>query len=296
MGLVPCHVERPNRELDGLARTPAKATVLHRLKDHQQICFAPHVLAAEAYLAGYREIGLTCEMVTGKTPTEERDALFARFARREIRVLVGCQVFVEGWDCPSVEVVTLAGKCSSVSSMIQKVGRGARPCEGKTRFVVLDLFGVTNTLGHPFADRVYSLKGKAISTPVERVILNVCKRCSQAMPDEGDNVCPNCGWTRPALEVPRALEERLERWEWRRQDDSDDRVRNMVRWIKAARGRGHAAKAMGIAIHTYQGWYHVTDVPRDIIAHAAAIVAGREWCPRCSHSVRDGACRCVRAA
>ena len=293
MGLVPCHVERPNRELDGLARTPAKATILHRLKDHQQVCFAPHLTAAESYVAGYREIGLSCEMVTGTTEKDERDAILARFAARQTRVLVNCQVLTEGWDCPEVDVITLAGKCSTIGSMIQKTGRGARPAPGKTRFVVLDLFGVTWTLGHPFEDRVYSLTGKGISSPKAALVrLSLCKRCGDTMPEDGDTCArEGCGWTRPALEVPRALEERLEKWEYRRTQTHDDRVANMVRWIRAARGRGQTTKATAIAIHTYQGWYHTKDVPRAVISQAMATVSGVAWCARCEHSVKS--CRCI---
>ena len=292
MGLVPCHVERPNRELTGLARTPAKATVLHRLKDHQQICFAPHVLAAEQYVAEYRGIGLSCELVTGTTPKDERDRYVADFAARKIRVLVNCQVFTEGTDIPSIEVVTLGGKCSTIGSMLQKTGRGARPSPNKTRFVVLDLFGCTHSLGHPFEDRTYSLEGKGISgPPVERIVLSLCKRCGCQMLDDSDTCPSGCGWKRPALTVPAELNEKLERWEFRRQDQTDDRVTRMAGWIRAAQRRGQYKTAIAISIHTYTGWYREPPAPA-IISEAVAIAAGRPFCKTCQHSVRDGRCRC----
>ena len=114
------------------------------------------------------------------------------------------------------------------------------------------------------------------------------------MPDEG-NACltPGCGWTRPALEVPRVLEEKLERWEWRRQDQTDDRVTRMAGWMRAAQRRGQHKTATAIAIHTYCGWYHEKDCPRAVIAEACAVVAGRSFCKTCQHSIRDGRCRCA---
>ncbi len=299
-GLVPCHVVRPSRELNGLARTPAKATILHKLRDHRQVVFAPHIKAAEEYVRQFEEIGMRPAMVTGTTPKDERDALFARFREGAVNPLVGCQVFTEGWDEPTVEVVTIAGKCQSIGSLIQKVGRGLRPSPGKTRCVVLDLFGVTHTLGHPTMDREFRLVGDGISgPPVERVRLNLCKRCGGAMLDDSDT-CPRegCGWRRPGLEVPKELNERLEKWEWRRQEDGDSRHANMVRWMRAAIGRGgDPRKATAIAIHTYAGYYHVatTEVPRDLISRAMATISGRPWCERCAHSVRDGKCRCSKS-
>jgi superfamily II DNA or RNA helicase len=292
-GLVPCHVERPNRALKGLARSPAKATVLHKLRDHQQICFAPHVLAGELYVAQFREIGVSVSLLTGKTPTDERDAILARFAERKTRVVVNCQVLTEGWDCPAVDVVTLGGPCSSVGSLIQKATRGSRPAPGKTRFVVLDLPGCTWTLGHPFEDREYSLEGRGISTGKKLVRLDLCKRCGDAMPDDGDTCSrEGCGWTRPALEVPKVLEERLERWEWRRQMATDERVTKMVQWMRAAMHKGLGKKATGIAIHTYRGYFHDGDPSAEIIRHACAIVGNRPWCSTCNHSVREGRCQC----
>lgn len=294
MGLVPCEVVRPSRELNGLARTPAKATVMHRLKEHRQVVFAPHVKAAEAYAEQFREIGMRPAVVTGTTPKDERDALFARFRAGEVNPLVGCQVFTEGWDEPSVEVVTLGGKCGSIGAMIQKVGRGLRPFAGKQRCVVLDLFGITHSLGHPTMDRTFSLEGEGISgPPVERVRLSLCKRCQKEMPDDS-NVC-ECGWERPGLLVPKEVNERLERWEWRRTQSDDARVTRMVAWIKQDIRRGEQ-KAMAIAINKYLGYFHEKAVPRAVIARAAAIVAGRQWCERCQHSVRGGACKCGVAA
>jgi len=295
MGLVPCVLERPSRELDGLARTPAKATVMHKLRDHQQVCFAPHVLAAEQYVAQFRGCGIAAELVTGETDKDERDAIVARFKARQTRVLVNCQVFTEGTDLPEVEVITLAGKCGTIGSMIQKTGRGARPAPDKSRFVVLDLFGVTWSLGHPFEDRVYSLTGKGISSPKPMVRINVCKRCGHEMPEDG-NTCTRegCGWTRPAPEVPKELNEKLERWEWRRGQNTDERVSRVAAWIRQARHEGRAEKAVAIAIYKYMGYFREKTCPREIISHAVAIANGKAWCATCQHSV--GHCRCPKDA
>lgn len=297
MGLVPCVVLGPSHELKGLARTPAKATVLHRLRDHRQVVFAPHVKAAEEYCAQFREIGMSPGLVTGATPTDERDKLFDFFRRGLINPLVGCQVFTEGWDEPSVEVVTLAGRCRTVGAMIQRVGRGLRPFAGKSRCVVLDLFGVCNNtaLGHPLMDRQFALTGEGISgPPVERVRLNLCKRCGAEMPDDG-NTCERggCGWIRPGLEVPKELGIKLEQIEFRRaalqKNDVDRRAEQFARWTREI-GRGAFAKYR--ALYGAHNSAKCTcdackrEPPPEVIRHAAAIVAGRPWCSICRHSKR----------
>ncbi len=144
-------------------------------------------------------------------------------------------------------------------------------------------------------DREFRLTGEGISgPPVERIRLSLCKRCGATMPEEGDTcLTPDCGWRRPALEVPRSLEEKLEKWEHRRQDDAGDRVGNMVRWMRAAQHRGNANKAAAIAIHTYRGFYHEPECPRSVISEACAVLAGRSFCKTCEHSIRDGRCRCA---
>ena len=293
-GLVPCELLRPSRPIfDGVARTPAKATVLHKLRDHQQVVFAPHLLAAEEYAAGFREIGSSVAIVTGKTPRDERAQMLAEFRARKIRVLVNVHVLTEGFDAPEVEVVTLGRKFRTIGAMIQAVGRGARPSPGKTRFYCLDLTGCTHVLGHPFADREYSLEGEGIrGKGAERVIVRVCKRCTREMAED-ETVCAECGWTRPPPETPKETGDKLERWAFLQGDDTDKRVERLTRWIRDHKEPG-SRKAVASAICRYTAVYGTP--PSAIVGHAAANAAGRAWCATCQHSIRETGCRCPKVA
>ena len=302
-GLVPCHVLKPSRVLEkGIATTPAKATLLHKFREHQQVVFAGHVKAAEEFCAEFITCGISAEVLTGKTPRDVRVDMLGRFARGELRVIVNVYVLTEGWDCPAVDLVTIACRPQTIGRMIQMTGRGARPAPNKTRFVVMDLCGVTNDveiggLGHPFQNREFRLTGDAYAgPPIERVVLRLCKRCQAEMPEDGDTCAtPGCGWKRPALEVPKALNERLEVWEARAKFTSDQRLEKMVWWIRQAHSRGQHKTAIGIASHTYKGFFREEKVPDGLVSHALAVVAGRAWCATCKHSVRDGRCRCAVA-
>lgn len=289
-GLVPCEVIRPSRPIvDGIARTPVKATLVHKLRDHQQVVFAPHVKAANDFAAEFAGAGIEARVITGAMDPDDRARQLARFRSRDLRVLVNVHVLTEGWDDPGVEVVTLARRFQSIGAMIQATGRGARPAPGKSRFIVLDLCGVTHTLGHPFADREYSLEGDGIKKQgAERIVVRVCKRCSQAM-DEGETTCAACGWTRPPPETPQETGDKLERWSFLQADDEGTRVGRLTRWAQAA-NRGDPRKAMAAAIMRYTAVYGKP--PPRVVGHAAANIAGRGWCNTCGHSIRAEGCRC----
>lgn len=292
-GLVPCEVLRPNRPLPAgeVARTPAKATLLHKLRDHQQVVFASHVKAAEEFADGFRQCGISVAVVTGAMPAEDRAEALAKFRAREIRVLCNVHVLTEGWDAPEVDVVTLARRFGTIGSMIQATGRGARPAPGKTRFLVLDLCGVTHELGHPFADREFSLEGEGIRGGGETgsVRIFVCGRCGFSLGET--RTCERCGWTRPEPKTPKETGERLDRWGFLQKDDEDTRVGRLTRWIRQHR-EPHSRNAVASAIIRYTAVYGAP--PRQVVGRAVANVAGRSWCDKCQHSVRESGCRCPK--
>jgi superfamily II DNA or RNA helicase len=291
-GLVPVEVIRPSRPIeDGIARTPAKATLVHKLRDHQQVVFAPHIKAANDFAEQFRECGISVAVITGAMPSDERDRALLAFRKREIRALVNVHVLTEGWDAPEVEVVTLARRFRTIGAMIQATGRGARPSPGKDRFIVLDLCGVTHVLGHPYADREYSLEGQGIRGASEAVRLRLCGRCKSEMPEEGP--CERCGWVRPPPETPKETGDKLDRWAFLQGDDLETRVGRMTRWAREA-DRGDKRKALVSAIMRFTAVYGRP--PKEIIGQANAALLGRAWCPKCQHSVRAEGCKCTAAA
>lgn len=80
----------------------------------------------------------------GKTPVSERnDSLqeFAELPATTRAVLANCKVLTEGVDAPAVDAVAFMDPKSSVTDIVQAVGRCMRLCEGKNRsFVVVPVF------------------------------------------------------------------------------------------------------------------------------------------------------------
>jgi superfamily II DNA or RNA helicase len=65
--------------------------------------------------------------VSGKTPSDERRELLAKFAGGEIQFVVNVQVLVEGFDAPPVAAVCMMTATKVRAKYTQCVGRGTRP-------------------------------------------------------------------------------------------------------------------------------------------------------------------------
>ena len=85
--------------------------------------------------------GIASAMVTGETPSEERAATFAAFARGDIRALCGCLVFTTGFNIKAVDCVVVLRPTQSKSLFVQMIGRGSRLSEEKHDCLLLDYGG-----------------------------------------------------------------------------------------------------------------------------------------------------------
>lgn len=88
----------------------------------------------------------------GSSPFEVRAPVIERFRRGEIRVLVNCSLFTEGFDVPQIALVAIARPVLSRSFYAQMVGRGTRLADGKQDLLVLDF--VPGNCRHSLAQAV----------------------------------------------------------------------------------------------------------------------------------------------
>lgn len=109
------------------------------------IMFAPTVETAQIFAQDFIDRGIPTEVITGKTPTEERQGIFARVRTGETRVIASVFVLTEGFDLPAVEVAVMARPTKSAPLYIQCVGRIMRPSHatGKLDALILDVVGTT---------------------------------------------------------------------------------------------------------------------------------------------------------
>lgn len=121
------------------------ATIRDLVGTRKCITFTVTVEQARMVTEVVRRYGIAAEVVSGKTPTKERDAILAKYRTGEVTCLVNCNVFTEGFDAPETAAIVLARPTKSVGAFTQMVGRGLRP-----------LPGVVDGVDHSF-DRVLAI-------------------------------------------------------------------------------------------------------------------------------------------
>ncbi len=122
-------------------------TLAHAVQEHAadrtSLVFAPNVATAFVYRDAIREAGITSEVVSGKTPRNEREATLRRFNGGRLRSIVNVGVFTEGTDIPRVDCIVMGRPTQSRALYQQMAGRGLRTFPGKDDCTVIDLVGVT---------------------------------------------------------------------------------------------------------------------------------------------------------
>ena len=83
----------------------------------------------------------TVQVITGKTPLEERQAILSAYGKRQVRCIINCMVLTEGFDAPATDAIVIMRPTCSEPLYQQIVGRGLRLSEGKKDCLVVDIAG-----------------------------------------------------------------------------------------------------------------------------------------------------------
>ena len=182
-----------------------------RAAGRRAVCFAVTIEHSKMLAEQFVAAGVPAEHLDGEMPADDRAAIIARLRAGTTHVVCNVGVLTRGVDIPPIEVVILARATKSLSLFLQMVGRGLRPCAGKTRALILDHAGcivkqsggdVEPVHGFPDDERDYSLtadeKKRAKTTNVVRI--TQCRACFSVI-RSGPETCPSCG---AVLAKPRA--------------------------------------------------------------------------------------------
>ncbi|MGQ4878709.1 DEAD/DEAH box helicase [Billgrantia sp. LNSP4103-1] len=133
--------EELNRVVAGSRATPGiVAEIVERARHRQGVMlFAATVAHAEEVL-GYLPAA-EAALITGETPSRERERIIAAFKARELKYLVNVAVLTTGFDAPHVDLIAILRPTESVSLFQQIVGRGLRLAPGKRDCLILDYAG-----------------------------------------------------------------------------------------------------------------------------------------------------------
>ncbi len=140
------------------------------------------ILVIGQYLEQLAEISklLNAPIITGKTPNEERDQIYAKFRSGEIRVLVVSKVANFAIDLPDASMaIQVSGTFGSRQEEAQRLGRILRPKERKSRFFTLI---TRNTVEEDFgsnrqkflAEQGYAYKVVRVSNSSELALTDEC--------------------------------------------------------------------------------------------------------------------------
>lgn len=128
---------------DSLAPKKIVEAWLEHAAGRPTIAFAPLVHTAEVIREAFREAGIGAEVVSAKTPKEERRRLIQAYRDGAFPVLCNAMIFTEGTDLPMTSCIVIARPTQNPALFIQMVGRGLRLWPGKTDCLVLDVVGAT---------------------------------------------------------------------------------------------------------------------------------------------------------
>lgn len=137
------------------------------------------------------------ELITGKTPKNERAQTFEDFKTQRIRWLVNVDVLTTGFDAPCVDCVVLLRATMSPGLFSQMCGRGLRlsPETGKEDAMILD-YG-ENIKRHGPLDDIQPPANKKAGTKKVGEMAKLCPDCQELI-HLSLRTCPCCGFEFPA--------------------------------------------------------------------------------------------------
>ena len=109
------------------------------------LCFVKEVLHGKELTRRLTRAGMTTEFVWGEKATEQRAAAVERLIRGDADVIVSSPVFVQGIDIPALRSVVVAASGKSTIQTLQRIGRGMRTDDGKTKCEVVDILDLGQT-------------------------------------------------------------------------------------------------------------------------------------------------------
>lgn len=148
----------------------------------------------------FAECGIASEVITGKTPIEEREDIFKRVENDTLRIMISVGVLTEGISIKKISCIVSARPTKSKTTWIQGIGRALRYIKGK-RAIIFDHGGTSLTLGTPENIDIEELDdGKRQDAEAKKekqkkeheALPKPCSKCG-ALRQPGMAQCPKCG-------------------------------------------------------------------------------------------------------
>jgi len=110
--------------------------IAERCKERKTVIFTPLIATSKKMLGMLIARGMWAREVNGES--EDRKEVLEEFEKVRYGVLLNSMLLTEGWDCPSVDCVSVLRATKVRALYCQMVGRGTRLFPGKDHLLLLD--------------------------------------------------------------------------------------------------------------------------------------------------------------
>lgn len=150
------HIEQVNKRVhdfneqevnDALTVKECHDYVVNTLGDDKSIIFSHSINYGSKLADMLQQSGIKAQFVSSKSKKKDRDKYVKDFKDNNIQVLIGVNIFIEGFDVPACDSMYMFRPTRSVSVWFQSIGRVLRLAEGKTLAKVHDYVGNHKRLG-----------------------------------------------------------------------------------------------------------------------------------------------------
>lgn len=166
-------------------------------ENRQTIVLPVNVAHANHIAIQFQRAGVTCEVITAKTPKHERNRIFDNVRAERTKVVISVNCLTEGFDIKIIACVINARPTKSKARYLQGMGRGLRKKPEGYRFqncLIFDHSGTSIDLGYPEEIWVDSLPGGDDG-------LDKSDKAAADNPDKPEpkpKICPKCKYLKPA--------------------------------------------------------------------------------------------------
>lgn len=172
-------------------------------KNLPTIAFCVNVAHANHICSEFNRCGVQAEVMTAKTPQEDRKEIIKRYEEGHTKIICNVGVLVAGFDS-DVRCIIYARPTKSEIRWIQCLGRGLRKAEGKDKCLIFDHSGSVHNLGFPDHIEYETLQNKddgmkenqSVKRQIEKAekLPKECPKCHFMKPAGSPPKCPRCGY------------------------------------------------------------------------------------------------------
>lgn len=150
------HIEQVNKRVhdfneeevnDALTIEECHQYILDTLGSDKSIVFSHSINYGDRLATMLQKSGIHAQFVSSKSSKKERAKYVEEFRTNKLQVLIGVNIFIEGFDVPACDSCYMFRPTRSVSVWFQSIGRVLRLAEGKTIAKVHDYVGNQKRLG-----------------------------------------------------------------------------------------------------------------------------------------------------